>query len=235
MIKVVFFDFGGTLMDIESDKSAHYYLMESVKNKYGLNENAEDLSKKYRHYTHSYPAPIEYRKAFGKENIMNAFMKILKNKKPDYEWFWDEYLKAHRGYVRLYPGSVEALSWVKRNNFHLGMISDIDDSYLYEQLEALNIKHIFDSVTTSEEVGFRKPDKKIFDTALKKAECTGNESIYIGDKIDRDVAGGKNVGMKTILFSNSHLNNSSDCPDFITDELNAIPGIVNGLMKEIKE
>ncbi|MBU4190237.1 MAG: HAD hydrolase-like protein [Candidatus Thermoplasmatota archaeon] len=71
----------------------------------------------------------------------------------------------------------------------------------------------------------------MIDTALKKAECTGNESIYIGDKIDRDVAGGKNVGMKTILFSNSHLNNSSDCPDFITDELNKIPDIVKKLIR----
>jgi FMN phosphatase YigB (HAD superfamily) len=39
MIKAVFFDFGGTLMSVESDEKAHYYLMESVKNKYCWNEN----------------------------------------------------------------------------------------------------------------------------------------------------------------------------------------------------
>jgi 2-haloacid dehalogenase/putative hydrolase of the HAD superfamily len=232
MLKAVFFDFGGTLMSVESDEKAHYHLMESVKNKYNLNETINALLEKYRYYTHSYPTPMEYRKAFGKGNIMNAFMKILRNKKPDYGWFWDEYLKMHRKHVCLYTGAVEALSWVKRNNFHLGMISDIDTDYLFDQLNALEITNLFDSITTSEEAGFRKPDKRIFNTALEKAECTGNESIYIGDKIDRDVAGGKNVGMKTILFSNgsNSLNNSSDCPDFITDELNRIPGIVKKII-----
>ncbi|MDI6916205.1 MAG: HAD-IA family hydrolase [Thermoplasmatales archaeon] len=253
MLKAVFFDFGGTLISVESDESAHYHLMESVKNRYGLNEPVEKLLKNYRGHTHSYPTPVEYRKNFGRENIMNAFMKILKNKKPDYEWFWDEYLKMHRKHVRLYPGAVEVLSWVKKNSFHLGMISDIDSDYLYNQLKALNIKNIFDSITTSEEVGYRKPDKRIFNTALKKAECTGNESIYVGDKIDRDIAGGKNVGMKTIFFSDSHTNSATEgfsvrilrgnsmlrsltdisrgSPDFITDRLDKIPGIIKRIMR----
>ncbi len=231
MIKAVFFDFGGTLMSLGSDKIAHYHLMESVKNRYNLNENVENLLKEYTYYTHSYPSPIEYGKAFGKGNAMNAFTKILKNNTPDYEWFWDEHMKIHKKYVRLYPGAVETLGWVKKNSFHLGMISDIDGSYLYEQLKALNINNIFDSITTSEEAGFRKPDKRIFNKALRKAECTGNESIYIGDKIDRDIAGGKNVGMKTILFSNSNLNNSDDCPDFIIDKLDNVPDIVKKMMK----
>ena len=231
MLKAVFFDFGGTLMSIESDEKAHYHLMESVKSKYDLNEPVEKLLKKYTYYTHSYPTPMEYRKAFGKGNIMNAFMKILRNKKPDYEWFWDEYLKMHKKHVRLYAGAVEALSWVKRNNFHLGMISDIDTDYLFDQLNALEIMNLFDSITTSEEAGFRKPDKRIFNTALEKAECTGNESIYIGDKMDRDIAGGKNVGMKAILFSNDHVNTSCDCPDFITDRLDKIPDIIKRMMR----
>ncbi len=233
MIKAVFFDFGGTLMDVESDKKAHYHLMESVKNRYNLNENVENLLKKYTYYTHSYPSPIEYGKGFGKGNVMNAFMKILKNKEPDYEWFWDEYLKTHEKYVRLYPGAVETLSWVKKNSFHLGMISDIDDSYLYEQLKALNINNIFDSITTSEEAGFRKPDKRIFNTALRKAKCSGSEAVYVGDKTERDILGGKNVGMKTILFSNgsNSPNNSSDCPDFIIDKLDKVPDIVKKMMK----
>jgi hypothetical protein len=37
--------------------------------------------------------------------------------------------------------------------------------------------------------------------------------------------------MKTILFSNSHLNNSSDCPDFIIDKLNRVSDIVKRMMR----
>ena len=230
MLKAVFFDFGGTLMSNESDEKAHYHLMESVKNKYGLNESVEKLLKNYREFTHSYPTPVEYRKNFGRENIMNAFMKILRNKSPDYEWFWVQYLKMHKKHVRLYVGALEALSWVKNNGFHLGMISDIDSDYLYEQLEALNIKKVFGSITTSEEVGYRKPDKRIFIKALGKAKCSGNEAVYVGDKIDRDIVGGKNVGMKTIFFSNSHTDTSCDCSDFITDRLDKIPDIIKRII-----
>ena len=46
MLKAVFFDFGGTLMSLESDEKAHYHLMESVKNKYNLNETIDALLEK---------------------------------------------------------------------------------------------------------------------------------------------------------------------------------------------
>ena len=50
----------------------------------------------------------------------------------------------------------------------------------------------------SEEVGFEKPDSKIFDIALKKLHVNADETIYAGDSIETDVFGANNAGLVSI-------------------------------------
>ena len=39
----------------------------------------------------------------------------------------------------------------------------------------------------SDEIGIRKPNPQLFDHCLKKFGVKGEETIYIGDRIDRDI------------------------------------------------
>ncbi|MDI6707858.1 MAG: HAD-IA family hydrolase [Candidatus Thermoplasmatota archaeon] len=210
MVKAVFFDFGGTLMSTESDRKAHWKLMKAVKRRYNLRAPIKELVEKYEYCTHTYPNPLKYEQSHGLKNINNAFSQILKeeNKIPDYDWFWKEYLKAHLKNVRLNKRARVILRNIKAKKLHLGLISDVDNAYLHEQLKALKILKFFDSITTSEEVGVRKPSKKIFKIALKKAKCEPRNALYIGDSIERDILGARAVGMIPILFS-SNLSSSS--------------------------
>lgn len=229
-IKAVFFDFGGTLMSTESDRVAHYHLMQAVKRKYQLKRSVEKLVQEYEKYTHSYPNPLEYKKSHGMNNIKNALFQILQaeSKVPDYRWLWSQYLKAHLQWVRLNPNASSTCAKIKNLGLHLGLISDVDDSYLYKQLEALKILNLFDSITTSEEVGFRKPAKEIFRVALKKARCRAQSAIYVGDKVERDIAGAKALSLVSVLFSkNASLQGSK--ADFTISELAELLGIISEL------
>ena len=46
-LKAVFFDFGGTLMDNESDKIAHFHMMKTIKKNYQLPVTEEQLLNLY--------------------------------------------------------------------------------------------------------------------------------------------------------------------------------------------
>lgn len=46
-LKAVFFDFGGTLMDTESDKIAHFHMMKAIKEHYQLPVTEEQLVNLY--------------------------------------------------------------------------------------------------------------------------------------------------------------------------------------------
>ena len=56
-------------------------------------------------------------------------------------------------------------------------------------------------MTSSEEVGVKKPNPLVFTTALLKAGATAQSSVMIGDTFDADILGAEGVGMDTIFFN----------------------------------
>ncbi|MEW4353990.1 HAD family hydrolase [Streptococcus pneumoniae] len=50
----------------------------------------------------------------------------------------------------------------------------------------------------SEDVGYKKPNRAIFEYALVKAGSPASRCVYIGDRMDNDILPAKRVGMKTI-------------------------------------
>jgi putative hydrolase of the HAD superfamily len=76
-----------------------------------------------------------------------------------------------------------------------------------------NIHHYFDKVITSESVGVKKPNPKVFDYALQVVKATSNECMMIGDNLEADIQGAINCGIKAIHY-NSEKN--SKIPNKIT-------------------
>ena len=52
-----------------------------------------------------------------------------------------------------------------------------------------------------EDVGVKKPDKIIFNHALKKSNSLIENSVMIGDNYNADIMGAINIGMKAIFFN----------------------------------
>ncbi|KZZ84661.1 HAD family hydrolase [Bacillus sp. SJS] len=68
-----------------------------------------------------------------------------------------------------------------------------------------NLDDYFDIIIISEEVGFSKPDKDIFELALNKLDVKPESALFVGDDIVRDIGGCQNVNIKGIWF-NPHMN-----------------------------
>ena len=56
----------------------------------------------------------------------------------------------------------------------------------------------FKNITSSENVGVKKPNAKIFQFALNNAHASPSESIMIGDNYEADIMGALNSGMRAI-------------------------------------
>lgn len=107
----------------------------------------------------------------------------------------------------------------------LGLISNFTYTPLiYASLRKIGINQFFNAVVVSEAVGWRKPHKNIFQTALERLNVTAEETIYIGDSPLEDIEGAKEVGMKTV-FIPSQFNTLEDLreikqqPDIIAENL----------------
>jgi 8-oxo-dGTP diphosphatase len=67
-----------------------------------------------------------------------------------------------------------------------------------KRLENLGILQYIDLVIASAEESVAKPDRRIFEIALNRANCIPEQSVMIGDRIDNDIIPAKAIGMKTI-------------------------------------
>ena len=65
-------------------------------------------------------------------------------------------------------------------------------------MESSRILDYFSIIVTSESVGVKKPNPKVFNYALEKANAQSNNSIMIGDSIEADIEGALNFGLKAI-------------------------------------
>ena len=62
----------------------------------------------------------------------------------------------------------------------------------------LGFGHLFDAYVTSNSTGYAKPHPRIFQRALELLDARPDEAAMLGDLLARDVAGARQLGMRTI-------------------------------------
>lgn len=71
------------------------------------------------------------------------------------------------------------------------------------KLEAIGINpKDFTFIMTSTQIGFTKPDKRVFEAIIKKSKLEPEEILYVGDRDSVDIIPAKKIGMKTCMVRN---------------------------------
>ena len=71
---------------------------------------------------------------------------------------------------------------------------------LRELMRREGVLDYFDATIFSDEVGYGKPDTRIFLTTAKMLRLQPRDILHVGDNIENDVRGAQRAGMKTLLF-----------------------------------
>ena len=103
--------------------------------------------------------------------------------------------------LRPFADTTDTLIYLKSQGYRLAVISNGITIKQWEKLVRLNVYSFFDAVITSEEVGKKKPDKLIYDVALRKMNGDPEKSVMIGNKFREDALGAVNAGMSAILVN----------------------------------
>lgn len=115
---------------------------------------------------------------------------------------WDVELAAY-GFLleacTLPGGALTALERLAAAGFKMAVVSNTrSDWFVREALRKLDVLRFFDYVSTSANLGVRKPRPEPFLKALRKLGLTRREAVMIGDQTLTDVKGALNIGMKVI-------------------------------------
>lgn len=198
--KAVFWDIGGVIIDMESVRRSHEEFIELLVEEHQIDRTIDESLNEWRKTLGDYFRSREGTKfRSARKGYRISINSIVGDEIPESEWI-DLFEKATRENIRLNPGAKDVIRGLDKIGIHVGVISDIDTWEADRILGRFKLKRHFDSITTSEEVGYTKPDRRIFETALGKADVPPERSLMIGDRYKHDIQGGKSVGMKTVAY-----------------------------------
>ncbi len=120
------------------------------------------------------------------------------------------------------PGALKALKELERRRLHIAIISNtMVAGAVARSLARAGLCQVgegtgvcVDAIVDSSQVGFAKPDPRIFHAALRAMDTTAEETVHVGDSLSADVRGAVGVGIRPI-----HYDPLRSCPEDSHDHL----------------
>jgi putative hydrolase of the HAD superfamily len=109
------------------------------------------------------------------------------------------YRRAREAHMVLYPHVKMTLMQLIRRGYKLAVLSDAPARQAWLRLAGLNLLHYFDTVITHDDTGEWKPHPAPFRKVLEVLELEPRQVMMVGDWPDRDIAGARDVGIRTAL------------------------------------
>ena len=100
------------------------------------------------------------------------------------------------------PHVGQMLNYLNENGIRTAVISNIGWSgqALTNRINRLLPDNRFEFIIASSEYAIRKPNKMLFEIALRKAELSPEQVWYCGDSIENDVMGAHGAGIYPVLY-----------------------------------
>ena len=110
------------------------------------------------------------------------------------------YYHSPKPYLVLDDG-LESLQRIKEMKIKIGVISNFDNR-LHDIIPSVGLSKFVDFIVTAEDAKSSKPEPEIFNFAAKRSKLTGlkpHEVLHIGDDMDKDYFGARNMGWSSVL------------------------------------
>lgn len=207
-IEGIFFDFGGTLFDYYPSNAV---IWSRIAKRLGVDVSPEDprIKEGMRQQHAEY---IRVGKPFfqiSRAELHALNCRVLNavgiNGAGTRAVIDDEFRKREQGnWFRIYPDSKATLEKIKSLDIKIGLLSNCPEHIVKPRRGILRdhgILAFFDSIILSAEVGFVKPQKEIFELALKElGVLQASKVMHVGDSFLDDVIGAKNAGLVPVFF-----------------------------------
>lgn len=227
--KDLFFDLDHTLWDFELNSKETLW---DLHQQYALEaKGINDFDVFYSNYSvHNHRLWDRYTKGFIKQEELRwkrIYLSLLDYKIADEALSKEmsvDYLDILPNKKNLFPYTIEILDYLKNKNYKMHLITNGFESVQFKKIKNSNLADYFIEVITSEASNSLKPNKEIFDYALKASNAKLASSIMIGDNEAADIQGAINAGMDSIFVNHLQIQPTVPATHTITHlkELEAI-------------
>jgi putative hydrolase of the HAD superfamily len=261
MIKAIIFDIYGTLLkkniagdlaDTTKRKDIMIQSFNKLKERYKLNATPEQLFNIFIEAINTvHKRKIAKGVAYPEVKIENIWLMLLnsigyKLKQNEMKKFCFKIAKEHENLIPryLYPNTVEILTYLKKSNIYLGIISNAQFYTILDMktlLKKNKCKYSFDEIFNkklcfySYKEGYSKPNLGSFNKLkkeLSKLKIKPQETLYVGNDMLNDIYASNKAGLKSCLTINKETKyrkrqlKSKIKPNYKINNLNQIIKIV---------
>ena len=222
MIRNIFLDAGGVILDETQFENKSAEIIIGIINQHNEKYKSENYWKDAEEAVYRF-IPKVYDYVLYK-NIVN--IENFRTAKTEYE----NKMKSHNT-LKLTDGITEFLAEFSKF-YKIGTLGQYGIDFR-NFLESKNILGYFTYKEIQDDYKITKPDTRYFEAVLRKCNCKAEESVMVGDRIDKDVIPAKLVGMKTIriktgIHKNQEPRTPEEIPDITVDKLSEIKtGAIN--------
>ena len=138
----------------------------------------------------------------------------------------ERYLDILPTKTNLFPHCIELLEYLTAKKYPMHLITNGFEKTQYQKIKNSGIDRFFTHMVTSEQAGIMKPHAAIFEYALNLTNSTAEKCIMIGDTLEVDILGAKNMGMDTVYFNPAKPHNDKVIPTYVIGSLNELKTIL---------
>ena len=105
---------------------------------------------------------------------------------------------------RLYEDTLPALEALRRRGYRMGVVSNMPwgtpSEPWAEDMQRRGLSAFMEHIVFCHDVGRRKPDRRIFEEALRRFDCAPEDALFVGDRPGWDVRGAQEAGLRAVLL-----------------------------------
>jgi len=141
--------------------------------------------------------------------------------------------------IDLFPptSGMEGVLPALASEYRLALVGNEEPS-VHKILEKNRMKDVFKRILLASDLGYRKPDTRFFEAALKAVGCPAGEAVFVGDTICNDIFPAKLVGLATVrhhvgFAAWQEARGAFELPDKVLDSMEELPGVLEELKDEM--
>ncbi len=188
---------------------------------FGLTASAPELERAFRaawkRQSHSVMGDEESSRGWWRNLVEDVFDSVDFHGSRDhcFEAFFTAF--ARKDAWRLFDDVLPALEGLRAQGVRLGVLSNWDYR-LRGLLDEFQLAQYFEVILISSELGFAKPDARIFQLALERAGVSPQEIVHTGDDLELDITPARAAGFRAHLVDRTgRRGNVALCTDLLKE------------------
>ena len=210
MIKAVYFDVANTLCFFNYD-----FFKGLLEERYNVDVTTEELEATHQIIRQTVGSMLD--QGLAHESIVReaytSWLRVLEVEENKIAKIIEDIKNhpfRHLFWARTEEGTKELLIWLRERGYRLGIISNAE-GHIKKLVDYIGLASSFDTILDSHEIGYEKPDERIFKHALKDLGVNPEEAVHVGDLWEADVQGARAAGITPILVDRDERYPHVDC------------------------